>query len=387
MRGSHPRPVRAGAGCRADRGHYRVYRRRRPRLGGPGARSPSFTSVRRPAQRPGRPHLPGRVWGAMKLAPHPIRLLVCRRTARIGDGGAAHISRDLDVCWRSARSSRPFRLGVVRRPPAVRRCRRAGRLDGRSPTWPRGIRELQFGHTVLCQSFRNPALLAKMAATLQFLSGGRFILGLGAGWHEEEYRAYGYDFPPAGRARGAAGGDDADHQGAVDAERRPSQGKHYQRARGLLRAASPTRAADHDRRVQAAHAALTARHADWWNVSWTGIADYRRRWPRFERACAEVGRDPATLRRTWFGGCACAPTQAAGAKRMPTRRADPDSENFAFVGTPRRSSSRCARSSTWASITSCSDCGGFPELTTLELLVDEVLPALNGSDGASYLAS
>jgi alkanesulfonate monooxygenase SsuD/methylene tetrahydromethanopterin reductase-like flavin-dependent oxidoreductase (luciferase family) len=49
----------------------------------------------------------------------------------------------------------------------------------------------------VCQSFRNPALLAKMGATLQFLSGGRFILGLGAGWNEEEYRAYGYDFPPA----------------------------------------------------------------------------------------------------------------------------------------------------------------------------------------------
>src|SRR5215217_2942520 len=58
--------------------------------------------------------------------------------------------------------------------------------------------QLRFGHTVLCQSFRNPALLAKMGATLQFLSGGRFLLGLGAGWHEEEYRAYGYDFPPPG---------------------------------------------------------------------------------------------------------------------------------------------------------------------------------------------
>lgn len=57
---------------------------------------------------------------------------------------------------------------------------------------------LNFGHSVLSQSFRSPALLAKMAATLQFLSGGRFILGLGAGWHEEEYRAYGFDFPSAG---------------------------------------------------------------------------------------------------------------------------------------------------------------------------------------------
>src|SRR5919205_4620222 len=58
--------------------------------------------------------------------------------------------------------------------------------------------ELQWGHSVLCQSFRNPAHLAKMAATLQFLSGGRFILGIGAGWHEAEYRAYGYEFPSSG---------------------------------------------------------------------------------------------------------------------------------------------------------------------------------------------
>src|SRR5438093_9065375 len=57
---------------------------------------------------------------------------------------------------------------------------------------------LKFGHTVLCQSFRNPALVAKMGATLQFMSGGRYVLGIGAGWNEEEYRAYGYDFPPDG---------------------------------------------------------------------------------------------------------------------------------------------------------------------------------------------
>jgi luciferase-like monooxygenase len=55
-----------------------------------------------------------------------------------------------------------------------------------------------YGHLVDCQSFRNPALLAKMGATLQHLTGGRFIMGLGAGWLEEEYRAYGYDFPSPG---------------------------------------------------------------------------------------------------------------------------------------------------------------------------------------------
>lgn len=51
------------------------------------------------------------------------------------------------------------------------------------------------GHQVLCNSFRNPAHLAKMSTTAQSLSGGRFVLGIGAGWNEEEYNAYGWPFP------------------------------------------------------------------------------------------------------------------------------------------------------------------------------------------------
>ncbi len=55
---------------------------------------------------------------------------------------------------------------------------------------------LRFLQTVTCSSFRNPALLAKMLATLDVISGGRMELGIGAGWLRAEYEAYGYDFPP-----------------------------------------------------------------------------------------------------------------------------------------------------------------------------------------------
>lgn len=56
---------------------------------------------------------------------------------------------------------------------------------------------IRLGSLVLCNSFRNPALVAKMGATLDVVSNGRLELGIGAGWHRTEYEAYGYEFPPA----------------------------------------------------------------------------------------------------------------------------------------------------------------------------------------------
>ena len=53
---------------------------------------------------------------------------------------------------------------------------------------------IELGPFVACNSFRNPALLAKMAVTLDEVSGGRLVLGIGAGWHEPEYRAFGFPF-------------------------------------------------------------------------------------------------------------------------------------------------------------------------------------------------
>ena len=57
--------------------------------------------------------------------------------------------------------------------------------------------KIKLGHLVLCNSFRNPAYLAKMVCTLDNISNGRALFWLGAGWNEDEYRGYGYSFPSA----------------------------------------------------------------------------------------------------------------------------------------------------------------------------------------------
>src|SRR6266849_4295494 len=59
----------------------------------------------------------------------------------------------------------------------------------------RDTKRIRIGQIVTCNSYRNPALLAKMASTLDVLSHGRLNFGIGAGWYEHEYRAYGYPFP------------------------------------------------------------------------------------------------------------------------------------------------------------------------------------------------
>jgi F420-dependent oxidoreductase-like protein len=59
----------------------------------------------------------------------------------------------------------------------------------------RDTRRIRIGQLVSCNGYRNPALLAKMASTVDVLSHGRLVFGIGAGWYEHEYRAYGYEYP------------------------------------------------------------------------------------------------------------------------------------------------------------------------------------------------
>lgn len=237
---------------------------------------------------------------------------------------------------------------------------------------------LKFGHTVVCQSFRNPALVAKMGATLQFMSGGRFTLGIGAGWNEEEYRAYGYPFPPASvRVEQLEEALQIIKAMWTD-EAVTFEGKHY-RVAGARCEPRPLPAppimigAFRPKMLR-----LTARYADEWNVSSTSMKSYLKMVDEFERACAEVGRDPASVRRSWGGGCICTPTrEQAGLIAGDLYGSDSD-EDFDFVGTPEQIVEQMQPFIEAGVGYFMLDCGGFPDLTTLELLVSDVLPALNG---------
>jgi len=231
---------------------------------------------------------------------------------------------------------------------------------------------------VLCQSFRNPALVAKMGATLQFMSGGKFVLGIGAGGQQEEYRAYGYHFPPA-HTRVEQLEEALQIIKAMWTEEQSTfAGQHYHvsGARCAPRPdPNPTIMVGAFKRRMLRP---TAQYADWWNVSSIGLEGYQRLVEQCERACADVGRDPVTLWRSWCGGCACAPTQEQAEHFAgDLYSANSAVDEFGFGGTPTQVVEQMRAFIDLGIDYFMLDCGGFPGLTTLELLRNEALPVLN----------
>lgn len=236
--------------------------------------------------------------------------------------------------------------------------------------------QLKFGHSVICQSFRNPALVAKMGATLQYLSRGRFLLGIGAGWDEMEYRAYGYDFPPS-RARVGQLDEALQIIKALWAGGKTSFSGVYYRVNEAVclprpDPIPPVMVGAHRPKMLR----LAAKYADEWNVASIGIGRYRRMAAEFERACLEAGRDPAAVRRSWSGGCVCMPTPEEALRTGGTRYNSHPEDDFDFVGTPQQMIEQMGRFIDAGVTRFLVDCGGWPRLTTLELLVREVIPAL-----------
>jgi probable F420-dependent oxidoreductase len=158
-------------------------------------------------------------------------------------------------------------------------------------------RRITLGTLVMCGTFRNPGLLAKMAVTLDEVSGGRLILGVGTGWHDPEYEAFGFPL---------------DHRYTrfeemveivrrlLDGERVTHSGR-FHRMRGAVLAPPPARripllvAGDGPRMLR-----LAARSADAWNGSWFGAPDgaLTTALGAFDAALQAEGRDPTSIERT-----------------------------------------------------------------------------------------
>lgn len=193
--------------------------------------------------------------------------------------------------------------------------------------------DLTFGTSVLSQSFRNPALVAKMAANLQLLTGGRLVLGIGAGWLEDEFRQYGYHFHPA-------------------AVRIAQLEEAVQIVRMLWRGSPATFHGQHYR-IDGAYCEprpdppppiliggggerltlrVVARWADWWNLPGGTPETYERKLRVLRDHCEAVGREYDAITRTW------SPEVVAIAETSDRARAiaeaSPYTDVYPLVGTP-----------------------------------------------------
>jgi probable F420-dependent oxidoreductase len=160
---------------------------------------------------------------------------------------------------------------------------------------------VRIGSLTLCNDLRNPALVAKMAATLDLLSNGRLDVGVGAGWYEPEYNAAGIPFDAAGTRIRRLGEAVEIIARLLSGEELTFKGTHYTIDGALSRPLPRQRprppiwvGGKGDLLL-----ATAARVADGWNLSWVGDVDaYRQRAAAADAACERAGRDPSTLRRS-----------------------------------------------------------------------------------------
>jgi F420-dependent oxidoreductase-like protein len=160
-------------------------------------------------------------------------------------------------------------------------------------------RDIALGTMVTGVTYRNPALLAKIVTTLDIISSGRAILGIGAAWNDDEHAGYGYDFPTA-KERLDRLEEALQIIPAMFTEEAPSfEGRHY-RVQGVLNNPKPVRGripvligGGGEKRTLR----LVAQYGDACNL-FGGPDDVRHKLDVLERHCADVGRDPAEITKT-----------------------------------------------------------------------------------------
>ena len=233
---------------------------------------------------------------------------------------------------------------------------------------------LQFGSSVLCQSYRNPGLLAKMAANLQLLTGGRFIFGIGAGWMEEEYHAYNYPYPKAS-VRIAQLEEVVQIVKKLWTESPASfEGKYYRLENAYCEPRpDPVPPILIGGGGEQLTLRVVAKHADLWNIPGGSYENYVHKLAVLRQHCDAVGRDYDSIVKTWSAeSIALAPTAA---KAQAIADASPYN-NHPIVGTPAQVGEQLQRfidAGVEYLIVRLND---FPQTDGIELFVEEVMPAL-----------
>ena len=163
-------------------------------------------------------------------------------------------------------------------------------------------KKVRVGSMVFCQSYRNPALTAKMAASLDVLSGGRLEFGIGAGWKEVEYKAYGYPFPSAKTRIQQMNETIQIIRGIWTNERFTYKGKHYQ-VEDVIAAPKPVQnpmpiwvGAQQGREFMLR---VSAKYGDGVNLAWAfSPSRTEDRFNRLDELARKAGRDPADIQKS-----------------------------------------------------------------------------------------